>query len=159
MSIKIRERMVQVPVTKHKAFAYITYQQQLLIFRHLDFPEVGLQVPAGTVEPGEDPADAVLREAFEETGLSDLKLEGFLGLHIRDMSDWHMDEINHRHFYHLSCQSHPPTLWHHEELFASDGSTEPIRFELFWVRIPDNLPELFEDHGRMLPQLLERFVN
>ena len=36
--------------------------------------ESGLQVPAGTAHAGEQPADAVLREAFEETGLVGLRI-------------------------------------------------------------------------------------
>ena len=31
-------------------------------------PEAGMQVPFGAVEQGESPDDAVLREAWEETG-------------------------------------------------------------------------------------------
>jgi 8-oxo-dGTP pyrophosphatase MutT (NUDIX family) len=42
----------------------------LLVFQH-----GGIQLPAGTAEPGEHPDDAALREATEETGLSGLKLE------------------------------------------------------------------------------------
>ena len=42
----------------------------LLVFQH-----GRIQLPAGTVEPGEHPDDAALREAIEETGLSDLKFE------------------------------------------------------------------------------------
>ena len=42
----------------------------LLVFDHRDFPEAGTQVPAGTVEDDEAPADAVLREVHEETGLA-----------------------------------------------------------------------------------------
>ena len=38
----------------------------LLLFRH---PNAGIQLPAGTVEEGETPEAAVLREVFEETGL------------------------------------------------------------------------------------------
>jgi ADP-ribose pyrophosphatase YjhB (NUDIX family) len=52
-----------------KVFAYITQGNRLLVFRHADFPEAGLQVPAGTVRLDERPEDAVLREAFEETGV------------------------------------------------------------------------------------------
>ena len=36
-----------------KAFAYITRDDELLVFRHVDSPEAGIQVPAGTIEPGE----------------------------------------------------------------------------------------------------------
>jgi 8-oxo-dGTP pyrophosphatase MutT (NUDIX family) len=49
----------------------------LLLFKH---PYSGVQFPAGTVEEGEDPAVAVRREAFEETGLTDLRLVAHPGV-------------------------------------------------------------------------------
>ena len=42
----------------------------LLVFEHRDFPEAGTQVPAGTVEDDEAPAEAVVREVQEETGVA-----------------------------------------------------------------------------------------
>ena len=59
-----------MPALKHKAFAYITHERRLLVFSHPNHPEAGIQVPAGTVEPGETPHAAALREAAEEIGLS-----------------------------------------------------------------------------------------
>lgn len=41
--------------------------QELLVFKH---PTAGFQLPAGTVEKGETPEFAVVREVWEETGLS-----------------------------------------------------------------------------------------
>jgi len=49
---------------------------QILAFQH---PSAGLQLPAGTVEPGEAPDAAALREAGEETGLTRLRLVANLG--------------------------------------------------------------------------------
>jgi 8-oxo-dGTP pyrophosphatase MutT (NUDIX family) len=46
-------------------------EPQILVFEH---PTAGLQLPAGTVEEGEDPQTAVLREAAEETGLKKLEV-------------------------------------------------------------------------------------
>jgi 8-oxo-dGTP pyrophosphatase MutT (NUDIX family) len=77
---------------RHRAYAYITDGSRLLIFRHVDAPEAGLQVSAGTIEPGEEPADAAMREAREETGLRALTLVSFLGRDQRDMSDCGVDE-------------------------------------------------------------------
>lgn len=42
---------------------------EMLAFAHRDNPQAGIQVPAGTIEPGERPDVAALREAEEETGL------------------------------------------------------------------------------------------
>ncbi|GHO85715.1 hypothetical protein [Dictyobacter formicarum] len=38
---------------KQKVFAYITHQRRVLLFTHTFSPEAGIQVPAGTLEPGE----------------------------------------------------------------------------------------------------------
>jgi len=48
----------------------------LLLFGH---PHAGIQIPAGTVEPGETPEQAVVREAHGESGLTALTLLGYLG--------------------------------------------------------------------------------
>ena len=140
----------------HKAFAYITYQHKLLIFRHVDDPESGLQVPAGTIKPGERPELGALREAQEETGLEGLALIGYLGEQVRDMSDYDKDEIHHRHFYHLHCTNHPPAIWRHEEPDASEMQGDNPLFEFFWVALPDSVPPLIADHGAMLAVLIER---
>src|SRR6187549_737077 len=64
-----------------KVTAFITrpgpQETELLVFQH---PQAGVQLPAGTVEPGEAPEDAVLREVEEETGLSAVVLVGLLAV-------------------------------------------------------------------------------
>ena len=139
-----------------KVFAYITHRNRLLVFRHTDFSEAGIQVPAGTVLPHEDLTIAVLREAEEETGLQDLVIKAYLGEQIRNMGDVGKDEIHHRHFYHLLCVGDPPEKWQHDESSPSDGGSSPIRFEFFWAELPDKIPELIADHGIMLPILAKR---
>ena len=140
----------------HKVFAYITHRNRLLVFRHTDFPEAGIQVPAGTVLTNEDLESAVLREAEEETGLRDLTIKSYLGDHVRSMADVGKDEIHHRHFYHLLCGGDPPEQWQHDETDPSDGGSSPIHFEFFWAELPDQIPVLIADHGIMLPRLEER---
>lgn len=139
---------------KRKAFAYITYQQKLLVFSHPYEPEAGIQVPGGTIEEDESPEQAVLREAFEETGLTGLVLDGFLGEQERDMADSGREEIHHRYFYHLRYQGKPQVVWQHAERYPSDNH-EPHIFEFFWATLPDDVPELIADHGLMLPRLIE----
>jgi len=136
-----------------KVFAYITNQSRLLIFCHTDFPEAGIQVPAGTVKANEDLAAAVLREAEEETSLQGLTIKTYLGEQIRNMEDCGKNEIHHRHFYHLLCKDDPPSEWQHAESDPSDGGSIRIRFDFFWATIPDQIPELICDHGIMLPLL------
>ena len=50
--------------------------RELLVFKH---PTAGVQIPAGTVEEGEDLETAVKREICEETGLQFVEIEGYLG--------------------------------------------------------------------------------
>jgi ADP-ribose pyrophosphatase YjhB (NUDIX family) len=57
--------------TLHKVTAFVTRGEALLLFRH---PQAGIQLPAGTVEEGEGPAEAVLREVAEETGLTEVEI-------------------------------------------------------------------------------------
>lgn len=63
-----------------KVTAFILRQHttgpQLLLINH---PHAGVQIPAGTVELGEEPETAVLREAAEETGLTDTAINERLG--------------------------------------------------------------------------------
>jgi 8-oxo-dGTP diphosphatase len=139
-----------------KAFAYVTNRHRLLVFSHPNSPAAGIQVPAGTMLPGERPADAVLREAYEETGLADLTIEGFLGEQMRDLADFGRDEIHHRFFYHLRCPGDPPATWRHGEFDPSDGSAPGIVFEFFWATLPNGVPELVADDGIFLPELLKR---
>ena len=141
-------------IYRHKVFAYITNRGRLLVFTHPLAPEAGVQVPAGTIEEGEDPDVVVLREAWEETGLHELTLVGLLGERVFDASPLGRDELNVCRFYHLRCAGDPPDLWTHFERYPSDGTTVPIPFDFFWARLPHEAPALIADHDSCLPQLL-----
>jgi 8-oxo-dGTP pyrophosphatase MutT (NUDIX family) len=132
-----------------KVVAYITNGRRLLVFEHTEFPEAGIQVPAGTVDPGEDPQTAVLREAYEETGLLHLELVRALGKRI---FEW--DGRNYvRHFFHLFCPGQPPERWRHREEDPSDEASEHIEFELYWAGWPDGIPALAAEMDALLAAL------
>lgn len=139
-----------------KVYAYITYNDHLLVFRHPFVPEAGIQVPGGSVEADEDVDEAVLREAWEETGLPTLQRVAFLGEQV-----WHNPfpegsyAVAHRHFYHLTVTDTPPATWRHTETSPSIGTDQPV-FEFFWVPL-SNIPTLIADMGYHLPSLLSRF--
>ena len=137
------------PIT-HKALAYVTRGDRLLIFRHVHEPEAGLQVPGGTVEPHETPAQAVMREVLEETGLTGLSEPRHLGT--LDHPRREEPGVRRRHFFHLHYRGDSPDRWQHYERHPSEGGA-PILYELYWVRFPDQVPELIPGHDACFAQL------
>lgn len=138
---------------KRKVYALITYYGRMLVFRHRDFPDVGVQVPGGTVEPGEDTAVAALREAQEETGLSGLVLVAKLGEDTLHLGRYGRDETIHRTFYHLRCTQPPPETWQHAETNPSEGDSAVIWFSLYWVELSEAATQLAADVARFLDAL------
>lgn len=136
-----------------KVVAYITNGDRLLVFSHPHHPDAGIQVPAGTVEEGESHEEAVLREAVEETGLEDLALRSFLGSREYDPSQFGLDGAQRWHFFHLESLGDPPERWRHHERHPSDGTPGPIEFELYWVRLPGEVPVLIPGQGDLLNEI------
>lgn len=144
---------------KRKVLAYITRQitgtgRQLLVFTHPLSPEAGIQVPGGTVEPGEDTQTAVLRETQEETGLSGLKIVSFLGDYKQDIRPFGKDEMHHRFIYHLICTQNAPDEWRHGESDPSEGAETFIPLDFYWVDLPDGVPPLAGEQDKMIDRLL-----
>ena len=140
-------------LVQRKAFAYVTHGSRLLVLVHPDYPEAGIQVPAGTLRDGETPADGVLREAWEETGLEGLRVVAFLGEQAIDAISYEGEaQVHRRFFYHLHCAGEPPETWRHQELH--DGLGPPTAFDFYWASLPDGLPKLIAGHDRYLPELL-----
>ena len=143
-------------IEKRKVLTYVTYGNKLLVFTQPKSPEAGIQVPGGTVEPDENLDQAALREAVEETGLVNLRLGVFLGDDRCDRSIYGMDEIHHRHFYHVMLDDTPLESWQHYEYTASDRPVghEPIPFDFYWINLPDGVSQLIDTQGSFIPQLM-----
>jgi 8-oxo-dGTP diphosphatase len=120
----------EVPVVE-KVVAYIVRSGQLAVFIHLADSdpvfESGLQVPAGTIEPGETPEQAVLREAHEESGLSRLKIWASLGSADCDARPG-KHEVHRRHFFQLDVDGPVEVTWDHAETGGSAEEPKPFRF-------------------------------
>jgi len=137
-----------------KVVVYLVHRGHLLVFIHPDAPEAGLQVPAGSVEPGEHPSTAARRELEEETGIKAATLRP-LGTARYDMSAHGRNEIHERSFF-LAEPLEDESIdrrWRHLE--AHDGVGEPDVFELYWLPLdtPDLASELAAGQSALLNEV------
>ena len=92
---------------RQKSFSYIIRLNQagpeLLVFDSLEEP--GLEVPKGSVQPGETPAQAAMREVEEESGLHELALIKELGVTL-----WQDEE---QHFFLFKTDQALPDRFEH----------------------------------------------
>ncbi|GAB5554428.1 MAG: NUDIX domain-containing protein [Saprospiraceae bacterium] len=137
---------------KEKVLAYIirriNRQTELLLFKHRDFPEAGWQVPAGTVEFGEDHQAAVLREVKEESGLTQ-----FSSIRLLDQSTFlHplKKEVHHRFFYQLEIEGQVPDEFTHR--VSGSGEDEDLIFQYHWIKLTE-LPSLAAAQGCFLARV------
>ncbi len=98
-----------------KVLAYITrgeeQNREILVFRHRDYPEAGMQVIGGTVDGNETLEAALHREIEEESGLCNLELVRQMAT-IQRFSPFH-SEWQERHFFHLRANHDLPATWQH----------------------------------------------
>jgi 8-oxo-dGTP pyrophosphatase MutT (NUDIX family) len=125
-----------------KAVAAVVRQNgaaaELLVFRH---PLAGVQLPKGTVEPGETPAEAVLRELEEESGLR-------LAVEPRPLGQWRRvldgrfgelatGDVHLWHLFALAAPEALPERWSH----TASGSPEEegLSFAFHWLPVGPGL--------------------
>lgn len=121
------------PRIVRKVVAYVVHEGRLLVFSHDAFPlvEVGVQVPAGTIECGETPEQAAVREVAEETGLR-ARVVRALGVENYDVRP-SRPEVHERHFFHLESGTRTlPERWSAGEPLPSGGG-EPQEWTCFWI--------------------------
>lgn len=121
-----------------KVLIYATSERGLLVFDEPDYPDVPLQVPGGTVEPGEDLSAAAIREFLEETGLSPPGPFVHLVTAPHTYTRHGHGRVLERSYFHVRIDV-APAEWIHTEQTPHDGSA-PIAFRLHWISL---------DHARM----------
>lgn len=129
-----------------KAVVYITRGDQLYVFRH-ENPEPGMQVPKGSIQPGEMPLEAAIREAYEESGL---KFEHMHALGEVDMSDTLWRDEHWHVFWAEAPQETPDTFLHQ---VTGDGEDSSMTF--FYFLTPLEKPDLDWNMGVLLHRVVE----
>ncbi|MFS0562501.1 NUDIX domain-containing protein [Terribacillus sp. 179-K 1B1 HS] len=132
-----------------KVLAYIirnhkdTYQ--LLVHTHRDIPEAGIQIPGGTVDPGEVLLDALYREIFEESGLDNLPAAELIG----SPSFFHPEKQEHqlRHFFLIHTKEQLPETWEHQVF--GNGIDNGMVFRYMWYEI-QSIPPLAASQDQLL---------
>lgn len=132
-----------------KVLIYVVQNKKLLVFRQPEFPEAGIQVPAGTVQEGEDIEDAALRELEEETGKSSFTIFSYLGV-VNDYMHPIKNELQTRHFFQIESRETLPERWTHEE--THNDEKPAITFEFFWIPL-DEAHSLAADQGVLMDEI------
>ena len=134
-----------------KAYGYITRkcegQLQVLVLEQ-NLIGSSIQVPKGTIEEGETPLEAIAREMFEETGLTDLIVQQLIA---QDYYEHHSGALHKRYFYHLTTEE-IRDVWQHNPTGMNEGG---LQFSFSWI---NNLSEvsLAKGHGDYLYRILSK---
>jgi 8-oxo-dGTP pyrophosphatase MutT (NUDIX family) len=133
-------------VKRRRIVAYVTRERdgrtELLVFNHLEYPKLGIQVPAGRLEPDEDLESGLLRELEEEAGLTKVRV-------VRELTGFedHYESRYENHGFHLVLDEQVPNEWDH--VVVGDGDDAGLTFRYRWVPITPDV-ELFDrPHPRL----------
>jgi 8-oxo-dGTP pyrophosphatase MutT (NUDIX family) len=119
-------------------------RRELLVFEDPAHPHMGVQVPAGRLDSGEELEAGLLRELEEEAGLTNVRI-------VRELPGFeeHYPSRYENHGFEVVIEGDAPDEWDH--VVGGEGDDAGLTFHYRWVPIARDL-HLF---GRPHP-LLER---
>ncbi len=137
--------------SRERVYLFITRSRpradQILVLSHID-PDLwcGVQTPGGSIERGESPEAAALREAFEETGLTHIGPPILLAQDVYENED----EVLQRYFFRLPISVETEDEWVHR--VYGEGIDSGLEFRLRWVDLPhaEDLASHFRAYMEML---------
>ncbi|MEX0310201.1 MAG: NUDIX domain-containing protein [Tateyamaria sp.] len=110
----------------HKSVVALIRDNNVLAFRH---PLAGVQLPKGTLQPGETPDVAARREVFEEVGVA-------VSAPLRAVGTWICPEpASIWHGFVADAPRDLPASWCHAP--TGGGEESGLVFEVIWVRMSD----------------------
>ena len=122
-------------IYKRKAYGVIRQDDRILVFRQqmVDGTQDVAQFPGGTIDDDESIENGLLREVYEETGLSDLEIVRQLGCSIYEPAD---TVRSMRHFYLLRCNEPMQDTWLHFEMHSSEHDY-PLAYLYKWATLKE----------------------
>ncbi|MFJ7735729.1 NUDIX domain-containing protein [Lysinibacillus sp. NPDC097287] len=134
-----------------KAYGYITREHegrlQVLVFEQ-NTEGSGIQIPKGTIEQGETPLEAITREMFEETGLTDLVVHNLIA---QDYFEHYTGVLHKRYFYHLTTHELRDS-WDHSPTGLNESG---LLFTFYWINNSQEVL-LAKGHGDYLYRVLSK---
>jgi 8-oxo-dGTP pyrophosphatase MutT (NUDIX family) len=133
-------------VKRRRVVAYVTRvrdgRTELLVFEDPEHPYLGVQVPAGRLDPDEELEAGLLRELAEEAGLTNARI-------VRELPGFedHYPSRYENHGFHVILEEEAPDEWEH--VVRGTGDDAGLAFRYRWVPLePD--PRLFDrPHPRL----------
>jgi 8-oxo-dGTP pyrophosphatase MutT (NUDIX family) len=112
-------------------------------------------VPGGTIEVGETPEQAIMREVQEETGLVNFEI-------IEKIDEYqfyteYSKKFIHRHVFHVEVTGNVPDTWTHR--VVSNGKDRDLNFHFYWMDINDVGDQLVNRLGDSMTLLIEKLKN
>ena len=133
---------------RRRVVAYVTRMRdgrtELLVFDDPEHPYIGVQVPAGRLDAGEELEAGLLRELEEEAGLTKARI-------VQELPAFedHYPSRYENHGFHVVLEEEAPDEWEH--VVRGTGDDAGLAFRYRWVPLePD--PRLFD---RAHPRLRE----
>ena len=120
-----------------KVACYVVHDNHLLVFTHDHQPMAvtGVQVPAGSIKPGESPEEAAARELFEETGRPGQVIRR-VGVQEYDLRPGR-DEIAVRHYFEMRLtDADVSERWVAGESDPSHGGSAAV-WTCWWIPLTD----------------------